>query len=72
MRLAHALVVRYESETELGLSRLLRPLLSSAAAYSRHPDRFYKSSAARTWVSVPVDGERDEEHQFGVTIPFRG
>jgi len=31
-----------------------------------------QTASAQNLSFIPLDGERDEEHQFGVTIPFRG
>ena len=43
------------------LVSLSGPLVGYEASFSSVPTAF-----------VPLHGERDEEHQFGVTIPFRG
>ena len=39
---------------------------------SRSPARCSKSASSASLTFSPLHGERDEEHQFGVTIPVRG
>jgi len=48
----------YQAPPPLSLSG---PLIGYEASFSSVPTAF-----------VPLHGERDEEHQFGITIPFRG
>ena len=57
---------------ELGLSRLLRRLLPGPAAARRPPARSSTLANSQGFSFAPLHGERDEEHQFGVTIPYRG
>ncbi len=59
----------------LGSARLLRPLLSARAdpdtvssSFSTTPS---SSRPAKT-PSRPIPRERDEEHQFGIQIPYKG
>ena len=64
---------RHHSSHSLDLPRLLWSLLSSAA----HRNRFWSAGSplcqpAKSCGFLPLHGERDEEHQFGVTIPYRG
>ena len=56
--------------TQLDIPRLLRTLVPGAALQSVSGPliNLSRKTAARSSLS----GERDEEHQFGVTIPYRG
>ena len=58
-------------QSALDIPRLLRTLLSGAADRNR-----FRSAAQYVQQNnvafIPLRGERDEEHQFGVTIPYRG
>ncbi len=57
----------------LGLPRLLRTLLSTRTRPDRLPGLLnYVNSQSGQNAFVPLPSERDEEHQFGVTIPWRG
>ena len=54
---------------ELGLARILRTLLSgSAAANRRRPST--EQAASEGFSFLPLHGERDEQHEVGLTIPF--
>ena len=55
----------------LGVPGILRTLLSAAAAAHRIGPVVDYANANNTSF-VPLHGERDEEHQFGVQIPFKG
>ena len=59
-------------KVNMGFSRFLRSLLPVAAADHgcRTCARCLPNNSNLTF--VPLHGERDEEHQFGITIPFRG
>ena len=62
---------RQSPAPELGLSRLLRQILPGPAAGDGHrPTARFGEQPELTF--APLHGERDEEHQFGVTIPYRG
>ena len=56
---------------ELGFPRILRPLLSTSAAHHYFGPALEYANGTNTSF-VALKGERDEEHQFGVQIPFRG
>ena len=54
------------------LPRFLRTLLPGAAAEYRLRPAWYSLSTPAMLAFIPLHGERDEEHQFGVIIPYRG
>ena len=59
------------SAFELGAARLLGQVLSGAAALHGHrPAARFRGR--KDWDFIPLRGERDQEHQFGLTIPLRG
>ncbi len=57
---------------ELDFPRLLRPLLPGAAAGHRVGSTTAVCATRVIVKFAPLNGERDEEAQFGVTIPWRG
>ncbi len=62
---------RQSSPPTLGFSRLLRGLLPSPASGDGHrPGQRLSDQPGFSF--APLHGERDEEHQYGVTIPYRG
>ena len=66
-----ALATRYpHSAPPLGLPCILRSLLSSAAALTLNGTTI--SAAPKSFAFLPLHGERDNERQFGVTIPIHG
>jgi outer membrane receptor protein involved in Fe transport len=48
------------------------PLLTVCATTAQQSSSLCQSAASQGLGFLPLYGERDEEHQFGVTIPFHG
>ena len=58
-------------QTQSGLPRVLRPLLQPPPLTTISGPALQYATGNNTGF-VPLQGERDEEHQFGVQIPWRG
>ncbi len=66
---------RRDSPPPLGPARLLRPLLPARALCSPSPVPSSTTPAAcppAKTAFTPLPSERDEEHQFGILIPYKG
>ena len=48
------------------------PLLTVCTSATQQTSGFCQTVAGQGFGFLPLHGERDEEHQFGVIIPFRG
>ena len=59
-------------QAELGAARVLGPVLPGAAALHRERVRCSITPYRKGSGFIPLRGERDQEHQFGLTIPLRG
>ena len=68
----HGLAVRWNPEVELGIPGILRAFYQAPPILTISGPLLQYITGVQQLGFIPLHGERDEEHQYGVTIPFRG